>query len=325
MDNFLQKPYIASEYAQNDCIKLKYFDYINNDDNDEDSFVLSPSCQCEKKRTNENKIVDSTLAFFATTQHTLSTFCSTVGDDDDDLSGCWDDDDVSLGSFNDGFYRFDCQPHGLHEVASSAEQVPMMAQPMAITFNNSNIEGNIQGHSNEQIYQGNNLTSFHTSQESLFQGSSDGSFQLGQHTKLLGAHEDYSIKQGLNDSMSSLSEAFEKLDYCMARTAESRKLVRQLTEKMAISSQTATFPCGLANTTTPTSCAATTVSTSTKTMYPILRSNSLGSLTCNSSVSSKNRRKGPKSYHKSRRQGNKNSLSNKTGVAIRTLLNASFS
>jgi hypothetical protein len=199
-----------------------------------------------------------------------------------------------------------------------------MNQPMEIAFNNNVVKGNIQGELNEQI-DGDDLALFHHySQESMLLSrgaTSHGSTFQQQDIMLAGSHGDCSTKQGFNDSMTSLSEAFEKLDYCMLRTAQSRKLVRQLTEKLAMSSS-ATLPCTTAPATSTTAAALK----STAAACPILRSNSMSSLTGTGSVSSKSsRRKGPKSFHKSRRQGHKTTLANKTGVAMRTLLNASFS
>lgn len=270
-------------------------------------------------------MVDSTLAFFASTQHTLSTFCSTLGDDDDDdddISGCWNDDDISLESFHDG-YQFDCPTLRLEDNVDEALQQPItmtnnntsIAQSMIIGFNNSNVTGNIQGDSHEQIY-GDDIDSSlfanYSQESSMFCGASRVPCQ--KHDMMIdGPHQDTSTKHGLNDSMTSLSEAFAKLDYCMLRTAQSRKLVRQLTEKLALSPS---IPLPSTSTTTTTR--------RMKTDDQLLRSNSSSSLNCNGSVASRSHRKGPKSFHKTRRN-NKASLSNKTGVAIRTLLNASFS
>lgn len=221
------------------------------------------------------------------TQHTVSTFCSTF--DRDDASDCWTEDGISLSSLNEEDV-FTSDP--LLDLVGVANDHASHRRLGVYDYSIIDEALRVASAPDDSVSV---LQSFQDSQESLYKDYEE-TYNDGQ-----GCGESRTGEAShFDDSMNALNDAFEKLNHCMLRTAQSRKLVRELTESMSMT-KGAEVISGLPTCSAP--CLKRTDSSS-----------SVCSLGSRSSLGSKGSVKGRRSYNKPRRAFKKGTFS-KTGVA----------
>lgn len=298
----------------------------------------SPTFACLRTSKSQSGIIigRSGPALTALTQHTVSTIGSTAGynddgDDYDEDSDCWTaEDDISIASFNDEGIFEDDYDYPLLNALLNNEEGEINHEPKS--FYEEVIDKAIRVASDddslascflpEQQQQVNHH--HHPRHESSSQGYSpyvdyDGDLGDANEAGELQNRE----AEHFHDSMSSLNEAFEKLNKCMHRTAQSRKLVRELTESLVPQQQAppSTIATGEGSITTPLALTAGCfpLPTGGHSLKRVDSSSSVCSLGSLGSRSSKGSARGPRSFNKQpRRAFKKGTLSSKTGVAIRT-------
>ncbi len=247
---------------------------------------------CEERRTIQNSVPN---VHGMATQNTKITFGSTiVGNDDATVDS--NDDEISLASINDHDGLFDYYPSCLAHILQQDKTTGTVStkdEQMTRGCYNSTIEEDCRSQSEVNTTGQQQASLAHDDKESF-------SFDAYHHTDMLWQFDGI---EGFNDSMASLSDAFEKLDNCMIRTAQSRKLVRELTILQSLPSSESL--------------------SSNKECITKKSKNIPNSLPPSVSISSRGCHKGPKSLEKPGHAFRKGKLS-KTGVALRTLLNASF-
>jgi hypothetical protein len=238
------------------------------------------------------------------TEHTVSTLGSTADDADDWTEpGAWtmDDADISLGSFRDFNFEDGLSSCGydldgdddLQEAQCTHDSYFQHVIDKALRISSDNEAGSItnsyHGHGSHQS----NLLDF--------QG-----------------HSSKSSMSEFGESVSSLTDALDKLNACISRTAESRRIVRDMTKKLSTSSSSSLSLSGQ-----PVVYQRTKSYPTTKGMSPQVyqdlnnSSNSVGGRSHGSgSKGSKGNTKAKRTLQKTRRAMKKSTLS-RTGVAFR--------
>jgi hypothetical protein len=256
------------------------------------------------------------------TQHTVSTIGSSIGgDDEDDYSDCWTtEDDISLFSINDeGLFGDGCVPDEIRDALLHDEEGTNKRNTTMSSYNDVievietaiHVASSDDEEDDEEPY-------CHESQgqSSLYL---DYDHTLDHHDSNHEPDQDRDSHHQ-EDSMTSLNDAFAKLNDCMHRTAQSRKLVRGLVESLESSSPGVGFPSATTTATITTSCSQQIANS--QTMRWISSSGSIcSSLGSRSSRGSRGKHsRGKRSFNKARRRRFKKDAlsSSKTGVAVRT-------
>lgn len=135
------------------------------------------------------------------TQHTVSTLGTSAFEDSTEDFDC--DEEESIASLD----IFDCNPLDAFTLNDDVVESDLLAIDTALRISGEHIDDD-------------DISELHDSHSTVLYDDFDD---------ILPEEEPETVD--FNDSMISLNDAFEKLNQCMMRTAQSRKLVRDFTEK----------------------------------------------------------------------------------------------
>lgn len=264
---------------------------MNQETDANDTPILA--CLRAEKKTDE---------LHSRTQHTVSTLASSHFEDS--IEGLDFDDEISIDFDEEDSLAlddvFDCDP--LHAFDENGGKLDYVAMDMALRAS-----GQVEDDEISQLQ--------------------DSHYEDFEEDMPENSYEPVAF----NDSMNSLNEAFEKLNRCMMRTSQTRKMVREFTEKA--SSNTADEEPKQVLTEGSYDEQEVVSSFPITDDYPpytaSLNSSLQGGLNRGhdsfsslSSAGSRSSRKGRRTYNKSRRRAHKKGTLSRTGVVLRPSLAA---